>query len=71
MTAAYRDEWPNLPPGSFVIERYTPAEGGVQWLAQVVGQQGGLWLMSVERTRRAALAAIDKHGTQAARNAHD
>ncbi len=60
--------------GSFVIEKhiYTTKNGNsrVQWLAEVVGEDGGLWLMEACETRREALDVIDKHGTQAARNAY-
>jgi hypothetical protein len=62
--------------GSFVVERYVygrPRQGGtgVQWLAEVVGEDANLWSMGAFKTRRDALDAIDKHGTAAARNAHD
>lgn len=60
-----------LEAGSFVVERYVPDTGGVQWLAEVVGEDGNLWLMMACRTRREALNVIDRHGTSAARNAHD
>ena len=64
----------DLPPGSFVVERYeyTTHDGksGVQWLAQVIGD-GGIWLMVACKTRREALGVIDRHGTAAYRNAHD
>lgn len=61
----------DLSVGSFVVERYAPDTGGVQWLAEVVGDDGNLWLMRACRTRREALKVIDDHGTSAARNAHD
>ena len=64
----------DLSAGSFVVERYVyerPSGGrGVQWIAQVTGNDGELWVMGAFDTRREALDAIDKHGTQAVRNAH-
>ena len=66
----------DLPPGSFVIERYVYTGGarggsGVQWIAGVVGEDGDVWTMGTFRTRSEALDCIDSHGTVAARNAHD
>lgn len=56
----------DLPPGTFVIERYVyetrNGTEGVQWLAQVVSKEGLLLLMETCRTRREALEVIGSPG---------
>jgi hypothetical protein len=52
----------DLPAGSIVVERYKPDNGRVQWLAQVVTQDGSLRLYAVCKTRHEALVEADRRG---------
>lgn len=64
-TSARRPEH-GLPVGTLVIERYvyTNRNGnpGVQWLAQIVDEDGDLALMQACRTRREALEVASSPG---------
>ena len=55
----------DLPPRSIVIERYVYTnrrgkDSGVQWLAQIVDEDGRLLLIRVCRTRKEALEAAGR-----------
>jgi hypothetical protein len=56
----YRKAEQGLPVGTLVIERYVyerNGKSGVQWLAQIVDQDGDLALIKACKTRREALEA--------------